>query len=446
MTGPLDEGITAQEQRRHKEKYRDQADGDAFCKRKSEIRTDLETHEHEREKTDDGGQTARGNGRGGFAQRIHHSGISIRNFFTALFETVDQKDRIIQRYGELKNAAGGVGDKGDFSKDQIGAAVDCNRDAQSGENQNRFHPRGHGQSQDKQDKQYRDAGDAHDLRDGIGGCGGSCHRTAGHGIVIADNRADFRHCGDPAVLFDGHAIQRRVVFVVGLNRLLRIDFKWRGDVDGIIQPHDIGDTVHLFELFFVVQRFGDGDVADHHAGVGDSAVVLLLHYIERYGGGGILRQVVVHVVVDRDGLFQHCADRGGKEEQNDDPFSEPDNSLIKRFHWGISFSISQAVPVSMPQRSPGNVCMTTVYTCISIHFLLFLYFYFTRLGERKKQQIRMEYGSKRFSCVFLCAAGEKGCAEEINTQMRHMGLDRSEFGKWHTNKSKMRCNYGESAL
>ena len=125
----LHKAIELNEHRRNKGKDRYQADGDTLCKGKTKVGADLKLHGGKRDKADADRATARKHGDRGQAARLHHVFGNAAVAATLLVKAVQQKDREVQRDGNLQNRARRIGDKADLAKDEVGAPVDKHRDA-----------------------------------------------------------------------------------------------------------------------------------------------------------------------------------------------------------------------------------------------------------------------------------------------------------------------------
>src|SRR5699024_8548497 len=128
-----------------------QAEANPLGQGQAQVGPDLELHQHQSGKTDDGGQAAGQDRGGGLGQSLHHAvaGVGAGAGSPHLGKAVDQKDRVVQRDGQLQDAAGGAGDKGDLTEDQVGAVVDEDGRPHAHHDEDRLGPAGGGQGQDE---------------------------------------------------------------------------------------------------------------------------------------------------------------------------------------------------------------------------------------------------------------------------------------------------------
>ena len=238
-------------------------------------------------------------------------------------------DRMVQRDGQLQDAAGGAGDKGDLPEDQVGAVVDEDGGPHPQHDQDRFGPAGGGQPQDEKDVEDGHGGDlGHFHHGGVGGRRGG-HRRAGQCAGVPQQGVDGGHGLGPLVVGHRDGEQGRPVLIIGFDGGGVLHLQGDGDLGHIVQPGDRGDPVHPCDLLFEGQGLGDGDVPRHGPHIGDAPAEGVLHHMDGGGGGGVGGQVIVDVVVDRDQQgqqrAQHCrrgipgqhppaaADDGGKK-------------------------------------------------------------------------------------------------------------------------------------
>ena len=287
VVGLIHPRVTHQRQRRHEGEHGDKAQHHALGQRKAQVRADLELHEHQRQKTDDRGQAAGQDGPGGFAQGLHHAVLraGVRARGPALGKAVDEEHRVIQRHGQLQDAAGGVGHKGNGAEHQVGAVVDEDGRPQTRQHQQRLHPGIGGQDQDEQHIHHRNGRDLGHLGNGGIGSHSGGHRGPGQGIVLPDQVLDGRHSLQTVRILHRHGEQRAVVLIIGLHRGGVLHLQRHGHIQAVVQPGHGLHAVDGGKFFFVVQCLGHRDVPHHDPHVGDAAGKGAVHLLQCNGGG-----------------------------------------------------------------------------------------------------------------------------------------------------------------
>ena len=232
----LHKAIELNEHRRNKGKDRYQADGDTLCKGKTKVGADLKLHGGKRDKADADRATARKHGDRGQAARLHHVFGNAAVAATLLVKAVQQKDREVQRDGNLQNGARRVGDKANLAKDEVGAPVDKHRDAQAQQHQDGFGPAGSRDDQNHEDNRYDSDRDNADLL--LGRCGGERvrHGRARNGALVAHDISNSVGCLDLLFGINRHRKQGVVLFVIGLNGVFVLRGKRLIDICRVVKP------------------------------------------------------------------------------------------------------------------------------------------------------------------------------------------------------------------
>ena len=346
MAGFIQQTVGHQNQIRHKDKDGDQAQCNALCQCQSKVRSDAELHQHQRQKSDNGGQTTGKDGCSGFHQGIHHCRFCIRVFQSALLKAVNQKDRIIQRNRQLEDIACCIGNKGNPSENQVGAAVDGDCYPQSAQYNQRLNPGRGGNQENNQNKQHGESGNHHNLFNGAGGCNCGGNRAAGHRIVFSNQCANIFYCLNPLVFINRHGKQRCIVLVIGLQGIPVDGIQRHMNIRRIIQPGHLAHTIYLFEFFFILQRLRYRQVVDHHPGVWNPTFKLFLHHIQCNGGGRILRQVIVDVIIDRYQILHKNTQYGQHQKCGQHCLGMLNDPLVKFSHCVFSSLRGRPVPLS----------------------------------------------------------------------------------------------------
>ena len=350
----IQQRIKQNDQRRCKEKYRDQADTNAFGQCHTQIRADPKPHKDQSQKADHSGQPTGQDRSGGFAQCIDHGVFSIFVCLTAFGKALDQKYGIVQRYGQLQDIARSVGDEGNLAKDQIASGIDDDGHTQTEQYKDRFCKGGCGQDQYQKDKNNGDHRNFLDLRYGIvrgSSCGGGTSRD---GVVVTDDIPDRRNGADAAFLRNRDGEKRSIVNVVAFQYVTIDCSKRLCNIYAVVQPCDVCHALHLTDFVFIFQRFRNRYIFYHDAGVGNTTVKFFVHHIEGFGGSGIFRQVIVHVVVYSDQWLAQGTEYSDQKKQAKDPFPQHNNMGIKFFHAADLLSIVLAAVRSCLQQPYGE--------------------------------------------------------------------------------------------
>ena len=291
--------IRCQRERGHKGEHGDKAQHHALCQRKAQIRADLELHEHQCQKTDDGGQAAGQDGAGGSAQGIHHALLraGIRVFSPALRKAVDQEHRVVQRHRQLQDAARRIGDKGDGAEDEVRAVVEQDSRAKARQHQQRLRPGIGGQDQDEQHIHHRDGGDLCHLGHGGVGGNGSGDRRALQRVALPDQIPHGSHGFQTLLVLHRHGEQGAAILIIALHRGGVLHLQRHCHIQTVVQPCNGGHSVDGGKFFLVLQRLRHRDIPHHDPHVGDAAGESTVHHLDGGGGGGFRRQVVVDIVI-----------------------------------------------------------------------------------------------------------------------------------------------------
>ena len=332
MARLFQQAIGQQDERRGEQEYRHQADGNALAQHKTHVRTNLELHQAQRQEADDRRQTAGRDGHRRFAQRLNHRLVRIRRILLAFLKAMQQEDGVIQRDSQLKDAARGVGNKGDRAEYQVRAAVDEDGDAQACQHNQRLQPRGRRDRQHEENEDDRRDGDDAHLRHRAGRRVRGRYRGTADGVFVADQRAQVGGRLNDLGFLDRDGEQRRAVLVIRLDRIGVQRLQRLIDVRHVVQPVDRDNAVHRFKLLLVSQCRRDIDVAYHDAHIRYAALVFLFHHVQRDGGLRLRRQIVVDIIIHADELLHQRTNHGNDDERRDHQLGIARRRAIKTVH------------------------------------------------------------------------------------------------------------------
>ena len=145
----------------HQGEYGEQAEENGLDQHGAHIIAQPEAHERHGQQAGNGGQAGTGNLRDGLAQCLN-AGLTGRQMFPLLGEAVTQNDGVVDGQRQLQNHGHGVGDKGDFTHQEVGAHIQYGG-CQEGQHQHRdFHISMGGEQQHRNDDEgghHHDDGD-----------------------------------------------------------------------------------------------------------------------------------------------------------------------------------------------------------------------------------------------------------------------------------------------
>ena len=289
MVSPVYKLAEQHQQARHQSEYCQDTAQDGLDEYHTHVKADPELHEHHGGQAGQRGQTAGGDLRDGLAQR-QDTGVPGGSVLPFLAEAVAEDDGIVDGQSQLQNWRNGVGDKRNFTKNEVGAHIQ-QHGRQKSDDQHRDLTIGSGGQQKDQD--HNDCSDGHDnvhLRC-QGGRLALAHRAGDGDVITGQSLPECLHGGktDGVILLalEGHVEQGGGLAVV-VVAVLRVIF--------VPEVHG-GDALDRLQRIHQRQGLVIRDVGYHHPGCAKGGE-LVLHHAQTLAGLRVLSQIVGDIVVN----------------------------------------------------------------------------------------------------------------------------------------------------
>ena len=332
VAGMLQRFVEYQNQRRQDGYATDDAEHNALCHDDSEVTSECEAHEAERDKARNGGNRTAEDARQRFVNRVRH-GVAFIGVTGALFVVaVPEEDGVIHRYGKLKDGGKRFCNVRNFAEEVVCSEVDENHRADGGEEDERDEEAVEEEKHRDKRKRDRDA-DVNRLFlfAKILQVGNQCRHTRNEAL-FARNRADLAD-GVHGDVRRGCAVEKDrnhggVSRVEGFIDFVRQQLHGNRDIREGVIPEDGFHVVNLFDFLGQPGNVFGGHILYNNEGKRAFAEFLqqgVLSFDRVHIGGQIIQHIVIDAGIDH---AEHAGDQQ-KNSEDQNGYAASDNRFGK---------------------------------------------------------------------------------------------------------------------